>query len=213
MLPFKLDHTGGLKLLFLGAHCDDIEIGCGGTILRLVSEYPVEHIKWVVFTSTVQRQAEAEKSAGYFLENVKNKEIIIRNFKDGILPQQALEVKDYFEEIKKMFKPDITFTHYRKDLHQDHRLINELTWNTFRDHLILEYEIQKYDGDLGNPGFFVPVDDKTAKRKAQAILKYFTSQTSKHWFDEDTFLALMRIRGMEAATRYAEAFYMRKAIL
>jgi len=213
MLPLKLNNTGGLKLLFLGAHCDDIEIGCGGTILKLADEYPVEHVQWVVFTSTPQRKEEAENSAAYFLENVKSRDIIIRDFKDGILPQQALEVKNYFEEIKKRYTPDVIFTHYRKDLHQDHRLINELTWNTFRDHLILEYEIQKYDGDLGNPGLFVRVHDNTAKRKVHAILKYFVSQTSRHWFDEEAFLALMRIRGMEAATRYAEAFYLRKAVL
>lgn len=213
MLPFKLQTTRGLKLTFLGAHCDDIEIGCGGTVLRLIAEYPIDHVQWIVFTSTAERQPEAEKSAAHFLEGIESRDIIIKNFKDTHLPQQAGEVKDYFEEVKKGFNPDIVFTHYREDLHQDHRLINELTWNTFRNHLILEYEIQKYDGDLGHPGLFVTLDERTTKRKVEALLKYYISQSSKHWFDSDTFLSLMRIRGLESASRYAEAFYMRKGVL
>ncbi|HET9486131.1 MAG TPA: PIG-L deacetylase family protein [Chryseosolibacter sp.] len=213
MLPLKFSNATGLKLLFLGAHCDDIEIGCGGSILKIIKQYPVEHIQWVVFTSTPARRKEAERSAEYFLKGVKGKEIVVRDFSDGILPQQAGEVKSYFEMIKKAYDPDIVFTHYRQDLHQDHRLINELTWNTFRNHFILEYEIQKYDGDLGRPSFFVPIDEDTATCKVQAILEYFITQSTKHWFDQETFLALMRIRGLESATRYAEAFYMRKGIL
>lgn len=213
MFPFEFRKGVGLKLLLLGAHCDDIEIGCGASILRLTREYPIEHVQWIVFTSTAQRQAEAKESAAFFLQDVKQKSIVVNDFKDGILPQQAGDVKDYFEQIKRDLKPDIIFTHYRNDLHQDHRLINELTWNTFRNQLILEYEIQKYDGDLGNPSFFIPVDEQTAKRKTKAILEFFGSQSGKHWFDEETFLALMRLRGMESATRYAEAFYMRKGIL
>lgn len=212
MLPFRLNSSAGLKLLFLGAHCDDIEIGCGGTVLRLAAEYPVEQVKWIVFTSTEERRREAEESAGSFLKDVPHRDITIAKFSDSLLPHQAADVKTFFEEIKKAFSPDVVFTHYRNDLHQDHRLINELTWNTFRNHLILEYEIQKYDGDLGNPSFFVPIDEEKAQRKVTAILEHFASQRSKHWFDRETFMSLMRIRGMESASRYAEAFYLRKAI-
>ena len=213
MLPFKLDKKGPLNLLFLGAHCDDIEIGCGGTVLRLTKEHEIKHVRWIVFTSTAERRAEADRCAQIFLQNVKSKSIIIKDFKDGVLPQQRGEVKNYFEEIKATYQPDVIFTHYRHDLHQDHRLINELTWNTFRNHLILEYEIQKYDGDVGNPCLFVPVEQEIAEQKVRALLDCFVSQSAKHWFDRETFLALMRIRGVESSTRYAEAFYLRKATL
>jgi LmbE family N-acetylglucosaminyl deacetylase len=214
MLPFNLGQRSGvLRILCLGAHCDDIEIGGGGTIMRLSEEYETR-IKWFVFTSTPERAAEAKKSAGYFLQSSRAKEVIVKDFKDGVLPQAIDEVKGLFENLKE-FTPDIIFTHYRNDLHQDHRLLAELTWNTFRDHLILEYEIPKYDGDLGHPNLFVPLDQRLADKKAQAILDNFPSQNSKQWFDKETFLALMRIRGLECAskTRYAEAFYLRKSIV
>lgn len=213
MLPLKLVNGTGLRLLFIGAHCDDIEIGCGGTLLRMIREYAVDHIQWIIFTSVPARKEEARRSAAYFLRNVKSKEIIIRDFKDTVLPQQALDVKNYFNEIKSTYEPDLIFTHYRNDMHQDHRLLNELTWNTFRNHFILEYEIQKYDGDLANPSFFVPLDEETVKAKVDALLEYYPSQSGKHWFDRETFYALMRIRGLESATHYAEAFYMRKGVL
>jgi len=215
MLPFKLgNRQDGLRLLCLGAHCDDIEIGCGGTILRLSEEYKNLQLKWVVFSSTPERSKEAKKSAEHFLETFSKKEVIIRNFKDGFLPYVAEEVKTFFEALKE-FQPDIVFTHYRNDLHQDHRLLSELTWNTFRDHLILEYEIPKYDGDLGHPNFFVPLEAEVVENKVQSILDYFPSQASKQWFDEETFFSLMRIRGLECAskTRYAEAFYIRKSMV
>ena len=215
MLPLKLgNRQEGLRLLFLGAHCDDIEIGCGGTILRLSNEYKIQEVKWIVFTSTSERSIEAKKSAGYFLENYNDKEVVIKNFKDGFLPVAGAEVKNYFEELKQI-KPDIIFTHYRNDLHQDHRFLSELTWNTFRDHLILEYEIPKYDGDLDHPNFFVPLENTLAEKKIETIVDCYPSQRSKQWFDKETFYALMRIRGLECATktRYAEAFYVRKSIL
>ncbi|ELR71638.1 hypothetical protein C900_02446 [Fulvivirga imtechensis AK7] len=213
MLPLRFNQRSGLKILCLGAHCDDIEIGCGGTLLKMVNEYAIDHVKWIIFTSTNDRAEEAMKSAEYFLMDVARKEIIIKKFKDTVLPQQALKVKDYFEQVRKTYQPDIIFTHYRNDLHQDHRLLNELTWNTFRDQFILEYEIQKYDGDLGNPGLYVPLDDKIVNKKVRAILDNYSSQRSRHWFDEETFYALMRLRGVESASKYAEAFYMRKGIL
>lgn len=201
----------GLKLLFLGAHCDDIEIGCGGTILRLIMEKRVKEILWVVFTSNEQRKNEALKSADYFLPDISSKKIVVKDFKDGFLPYSAVAVKDYFEELKP-FNPDVIFTHCRHDLHQDHRLVNELTWNTFRSHFILEYEIPKYDADLGQPNFFVPVEKSVVDKKIKVLQTAFPSQLGKQWFDEETFLSLLRIRGVECAsvTRYAEAFYVRK---
>lgn len=204
----------GLKVLCLGAHCDDIEIGCGGTIMRLTRECKIQHLKWVVFTSSDERKAEAEKSAEYFTEKCNEKEVIVKKFKDGFLPYKAEEIKGLFEELKP-FNPDIIFTHYRYDLHQDHRMVCELTWNTFRNHLIFEYEIPKYDGDFGTPNCFVVLDSEIVKKKIKAVMDYFKSQKSKQWFDEETFFSLMRIRGIESAspTKYAEAFYARKWIM
>jgi LmbE family N-acetylglucosaminyl deacetylase len=208
------DRTGGLKILCLGAHCDDIEIGCGGTIIRLVEEYEIRQLKWIVFTSSEERADEARRSAESFMKECKEKEIIIKKFKDGFLPYEAEKIKNLFEELK-AFDPDIIFTHYRNDLHQDHRTICELTWNTFRTHQIFEYEIPKYDGDLSSPNFFVTLNKEVAKSKVDIITKCFQSQAGKQWFDKDTFFAMMRIRGIESAspTKFAEGFYVRKSIL
>lgn len=213
MLPLSFQQKG-LKVLCLGAHCDDIEIGCGGTVMRLTEEYPGLNAKWVVFTSDPEREREARESADHFLEKASSRDVVILNYRDGFLPYEGVGVKTFFEEIK-AFKPDLIFTHFRHDLHQDHRFICDLTWNTFRDHFILEYEIPKYDGDLGNPNFFVPLDSATADRKIAALQQYFPSQSGKHWFDQDTFSSMMRIRGLESVSRsrYAEGFYLRKAVL
>lgn len=202
-----------LNILCLGAHCDDIEIGCGGTLLGLLNKYAVDHIKWVTFSSNEVREKESRESAMFFLQGASTKEIIIKNWKDGFLPFYAIEVKDFFEELKKDFSPDIIFTHYRNDRHQDHRLISDMTWNTWRNHLILEYEIPKYDGDIGNPNFFIPLSEELLRKKTQIILESFKSQNEKHWFDESTFFFLPRFRGMESAEKYSEAFYARKLIL
>jgi LmbE family N-acetylglucosaminyl deacetylase len=213
MLTFDLSTAQKpLNLLLLGAHCDDIEIGCGATILRLANEHKIEHVKWVVLTSTEERKKEARESAEHFLKDIPSKEIIIYDFQDTILSEYRLEVKKTLELCKKNFSPDIIFTHHRHDLHQDHSLISELTWNIFRNHLILEYEIPKYDGDLSKPNFFVTVDEAFVSKKIQALLKYYPSQQVKHWFDRETFISLMRIRGLEIAspTRYAEAFHVKK---
>ena len=156
---FKKTDEGSLKILCIGAHSDDIEIGCGGSILRLLSEYEDVEIHWVVLGSSGKRDKEALSSANKFLKNAKNKNIIINNFRDSFFPYMGGEIKKFFEKIRKKVSPDIVFTHYRHDLHQDHRLVSELTWNTFRDHLILEYEIMKYDGDIGVPNFFVHLDE------------------------------------------------------
>ncbi|MBR8837223.1 MAG: PIG-L family deacetylase [Stigonema ocellatum SAG 48.90 = DSM 106950] len=203
------------KILCLGAHCDDIEIGCGGTLLKLIENYKNVILYWVVFSSNEQRLQEATESANLLLKEVQAKKIIIKNFRDGFLPFHGIEVKECFEQLKQEFAPDIIFTHYREDRHQDHRLISDLTWNTFRNHLILEYEIPKYDGDLGIPNFFVHLDEALCRRKIQYILDAFQTQNNKQWFTEETFRSILRIRGIEsnAPSKYAEAFYCRKIVL
>lgn len=203
-----------LTILCLGAHSDDIEIGCGGTILRLLTEYNNIEVHWVVFGSSGIRNTEAFESANKFLVNSKKKNIIVENFKDGFFPYSGQEIKTFFETLKHTIQPDIIFTHYRHDLHQDHRLISELTWNTFRDHLILEYEIMKYDGDIGNPNFFVQLDDALCQKKVTHILESFKSQSNHHWFSKEAFFALLRLRGIECnAEHYAEGFYCRKIVI
>jgi LmbE family N-acetylglucosaminyl deacetylase len=215
MLRIGVQHvTPPLRsILCLGAHCDDIEIGCGGTILKLLNDRPDLHVTWVVFSSDRVRRVEALKSAAAFLSTAND--VRVGNFLDGFLPSNSKELKEQFEELKKAISPDLVFTHYRHDLHQDHRLISDLTWQTFRDHLILEYEIPKYDGDLGSPNVFVHLDEGVCRRKASTILSCFETQTSKRWFAEDLFMALLRLRGMEcnAETTYAEAFYCRKLVV
>jgi LmbE family N-acetylglucosaminyl deacetylase len=211
-LPEK--NSGPLKILCLGSHSDDIEIGCGGTILRLLSRPQEIEVAWVVFGSSNKRDQEARDSAARFLAQTKNKNVVVKNFRDGFFPFEGAQIKDCFEELKAV-SPDLIFTHNRKDAHQDHRLIAELTWNTFRSHLILEYEIPKYDGDMGQPNLFVPLDQEIYEKKVRYIVEAFETQRSKQWFGKDTFLALMRLRGMEcvAPSGYAEAFYCRKLVL
>jgi LmbE family N-acetylglucosaminyl deacetylase len=204
-----------LRLLCLGAHSDDIEIGCGATILTLAaSRRPVE-ICWVVFSSDRDREKEARVSAALFTKGIKQQRVIIKNFRNGFFPYVGSEIKEFFEELKLEFSPDLILTHCRHDLHQDHRTLCELTWNTFRNHLILEYEIPKYDGDLGSPNFFVPVEQRIGRRKVDNLCRAFGTQRSKHWFTPDTFEALMRLRGMESCspTKFAEGFYARKLVM
>lgn len=206
---------GGLSLLCLGAHGDDIEIGCGGTVLRLLDEVPDLSVTWIVFSADETRSGEARGSAGSFLEKAKHKTVVVRDFRDGFFPYIGAEIKEFFESMKKEIHPDLIFTHYRHDLHQDHRLISDLTWNTFRDAMILEYEIVKYDGDLGNPNFFVQLSDEVCRGKVGRILSHYKSQAYRGWFTEDSFYSLLRIRGIEsnASHKYAEAFYCRKGVL
>jgi LmbE family N-acetylglucosaminyl deacetylase len=203
------------KILCLGSHADDIEIGCGGTIIKLNRQITGTCCKWIVFSANETRGNEALHSASFFLKDCAAKQIHIENFRDGFFPFQGVEIKEYFECLKLEFDPDIIFTHYRHDLHQDHRLISDLTWNTFRHHLILEYEIPKYDGDIGVPNFFVHLDKDIWQKKIERVLYNFPSQDDKRWFTGDVFRAFMRLRGMEscAPSRYAEAFYARKIIL
>jgi LmbE family N-acetylglucosaminyl deacetylase len=217
MIQLSLDGSAraGLKILCLGSHSDDIEIGCGGTVLRLAEQYPASTFYWVVFSAAGDRGIEAKSAAERFTSSAHLAGPVLKIFPDGFLPFVGSEVKAVFEELKKEFSPDLIFTHNRKDAHQDHRLVAELTWNTFRNHLILEYEIPKYDGDLGQPSFFVPLERETCQNKVQFIMDAFKSQHSKRWFQPETFFSLMRLRGMEcnAPSEYAEAFYCRKLML
>ena len=207
--------AGELEILCLGSHSDDIEIGCGGTILRLAGQYPGCAFHWVVFSASGVRAAEAQRAAELFVGPTGLRGPLLKTFPGGFMPFVGAEVKAVFEELKQAVSPDLIFTHNRKDAHQDHRLIGELTWNTFRDHLILEYEIPKYDGDLGQPNLFAPLQPEVFQKKVRYIIEVFQSQHTKRWFQEDTFLSLMRLRGMEcnAPSGYAEAFYCRKLVL
>jgi LmbE family N-acetylglucosaminyl deacetylase len=217
MIRLNLPATAKDKLdvLCLGCHSDDIEIGCGGTILRLAEQYPDCKFHWVVFSAIGPREQEARHAASLFVKSENIKGPILKTFPDGFMPFVGGEVKTIFEELKKTISPDLVFTHYGKDAHQDHRQISELTWNTFRDHLILEYEIPKYDGDLGRPNFFVPLEPTHYEKKVQFLMEAFSTQRSKRWFQKETFLGLMRLRGMEcnSPSGYAEAFYSRKVVL
>jgi LmbE family N-acetylglucosaminyl deacetylase len=214
-LNFNMVNGGALKVLCLGAHSDDIEIGCGGTILRLMEEYPECTFYWVVFSAIGVRKAEAKRGAESFVGTKRLVSAQFKDFRDGFMPFAGSDVKDTFEELKQTVSPDLIFTHNRQDAHQDHRLISELTWNTFRNHFILEYEIPKYDGDLGQPSVFVPLASEMCQTKVHYLMDSFQSQRNKGWFEENTFFSLMRLRGMEcnAPTGYAEAFYCRKLVL
>ena len=207
-------HGSTHRILCLGAHSDDIEIGCGGTILELLRTHRNLEFHWVVFSSGAQRDREARRSAQLFLKGAKRKSIDVLNFRNGFFPFEGTKIKEFFEDLKSRTSPDLILTHLRSDLHQDHRTINQLTWNTWRNHLILEYEIPKYDGDLGAPNFFVPFDRKIRDRKVSYLLRCFGTQRDKQWFTEDTFEGLMRIRGIEANSpgKFAEAFYSRKLV-
>ncbi len=214
MRKLKIDFAKNdrLKVLVIGAHSDDIEIGCGGTILRLVEEYPRIEFKWIVLCGNKQRQNEARRSARDFTAGRKMT-ILTKGYRDTFLPYQGLKVKSFFETLKS-FDPDLVLTHYRDDLHQDHRIVSQFTWNTFRRHLILEYEIPKYDGDLGVPNLFIPLSPAHARKKSALLHKHFATQRDRHWFHEDTFLGLMRLRAVESReSEHAEAFYARKIIV
>jgi LmbE family N-acetylglucosaminyl deacetylase len=208
-------NSGALQVLCLGCHSDDIEIGCGGTVLKLAVQYPDSNFHWVVFSAVGVREAEAKHAAELFVAPSQLKGPFLKSFPDGFMPFVGAEVKAAFEEMKRTISPDLIFTHNRKDAHQDHRLIAELTWNTFRDHFILEYEIPKYDGDMGQPNVFIPLETALCEKKIAYLMAAFQSQQQKRWFDPETFRSLMRLRGMEcnASSGYAEAFYCRKLVI
>ena len=212
MIEFPL--PAKCRVLCLGAHSDDIEIGCGGTLLKLARECEQLELLWVVFSAEGARRREAMASAKSFLGSAVTIRLRVEKFRASYFPFQAEPIKDVFESLKP-FEPDVVFTHYRDDRHQDHRILSDLTWNTFRNHLILEYEIPKYDGDLGAPNLFVRLQKQQARKKARHVCEHFQTQGNKHWFSEDTFLGLMRLRGIECASPsgYAEAYYCRKFVV
>jgi LmbE family N-acetylglucosaminyl deacetylase len=215
MQPLGLDLKPGqpLRLLCLGAHCDDIEIGCGATVLRLLERHPRTLVRWVVFTGSTPRQAEARSAADRLLAAAGEARVDLLSHRESFLPQAWGAVKEAFERIKADFAPTLILTHAVADHHQDHRVVAELTWNTFRNHLILEYEIPKYEGDIGNPNLFVPVERGDAEAKVATLMECFASQHGRHWFDPATFLGLMRRMGCNAPSGYAEAFTVRKMVL
>jgi LmbE family N-acetylglucosaminyl deacetylase len=202
-------------ILCIGAHSDDIEIGCGGTLLKLLAQRPELEVHWVVFSADGIREEEAHASAEAMLAPAAKKQIVLHQFRDTCFPFAGLEIKEQFRQLQANVSPDLIFTHRLEDRHQDHRLLAELTWNAFRNHLVLEYEIPKYEGDLGQPNFFVPLDKDICREKVEHIVKHFPSQQQKPWFTADTFQALLRLRGVEcnAPAGFAEAFTCRKVVL
>jgi LmbE family N-acetylglucosaminyl deacetylase len=212
-LPAGIDTP--LRLLCIGAHADDIEIGCGGLILSLLAERKHVEVDWVVFSGSADRHREARCAAAMFLDGAARTNVVLKTFRDGFFPYEGAAIKEEFEKLKSDVAPTLVLTHYRDDRHQDHRVLSDLTWNTFRNHWILEYEIPKFDGDLGSPNCFVPLSATIAAKKVEYLEKAFGSQRDKHWFAADTFNSLMRLRGMEcrSSTAYAEAFYARKIMI
>ena len=206
---------GRLKLLCIGAHSDDLEIGCGGTILTWLKSMPAVEVTWVVLCAQGARASEARLSARAMLRHAHSSNVLIANFRDGFLPSQYVEVKEYFESLKSQFDPDVVLTHWLQDRHQDHRFVAELTWNTWRNHLVLEYEIPKYEGDLVTPTVYVPVPKSLVDRKLNHLQRFFSSQRSKDWFSDDTFRGLMRLRGLESRSDsgFAEGFHARKIVI
>lgn len=204
-----------LDVLCLGAHSDDIEIGAGATLLTMIERGIRLEVHWCVLSGSDEREREARASAAEFLVGADRASIETLPFKDGFFPQQGEAIKSWFEELKGRVNPDVILTHYRDDAHQDHQLVSRLTWNTFRQHSILEYEIPKWDGDFGQPNAYAAASARTVERKIELLNKHFGSQRSKHWFDAEVFRGLARIRGMEcrAPEFYAEAFFVRKFII
>jgi LmbE family N-acetylglucosaminyl deacetylase len=203
------------RVLCLGAHSDDLEIGCGGTLCRIIEGSRDVVVRWHVFSAAAERRREAERSATRFLEGARDATVHMNDFRESYFPEQWAAIKDVFETIKAEFEPDVVLTHWRDDRHQDHRVLSDLAWNTFRSHAILEYEIPKYDGDLGNPNIYVALDEALCRRKVDAIMDCFQTQRGRHWFTEDVFWGLLRLRGMECGprARYAEAFFGRKLVV
>lgn len=216
VLPVTLgDERRALNVLCLGAHSDDIEIGCGGSLLRLLAEYPGSNVHWVVFASTPEREREARDSAAAFSAGAGQCTVVVHSFRESFFPAQWSEIKQAMEEVRKAFSPDLVLTHRLEDVHQDHRVLAELTWNTFRNHLIWQYEIAKYEGDLGKPNLYVPLTRATADRKVELLHHHFPTQKSRTWFSADTFHGLMSLRAIEcnAPEGRAEAFHVRKLVI
>jgi LmbE family N-acetylglucosaminyl deacetylase len=205
-----------LSVLCLGAHSDDIEIGAGGTLLTWLAQGLKLDVFWCVLSGGQDvREAEARASASDFLQGAASAQVKVMPFKNSFFPSQEHEIKPWFESLKSWANPDLILTHRRDDLHQDHREVCRHTWATFRDHVILEYEIPKWDGDLGQPNLYVPLTAEVLQRKIDLLVAHFGTQRGKDWFDEETFRGLARLRGMEsrAPEHYAEAFFARKLVL
>lgn len=217
MLRLKLDFVGKkpFELLCLGAHSDDLEIGCAGTVLQLLQRHRRVNVTWAVLSATGERAREAHRSARVLLRGASKAQILLGGHTDGHFPSEFKQIKSHFEDLKRNVEPDLILTHRIEDRHQDHRLAAELTWQTWRDHLILEYEIPKYEGDLVQPNLYVPLAAVTAGRKVRHLMRYFGSQRGRSWFRPETFNALMQLRGIEcrAVDGLAEGFYMRKAVI
>ena len=202
-----------LRVLCLGAHCDDIDIGCGGTLLRLLEERERVEVTWVVFSGTPERLAELRASAARFLQKAARAEVIAHEFRDAFFPAQYAQIKEAFRALQKSVQPDLVFTHERADLHQDHRIVSELTWNAYRNHTVLEYEIPKYDGGLTTPNAYVRLDTRQVEEKVRLLMESYASQRHKPWFTPETFRALLRLRGIECASEWAEGFHANKLCL
>lgn len=212
-LPLTFPHRGGsLRVLCLGAHPDDIEIGCGAAILELVRQ--AADVRWAVFSGDGRRAEEAARSARLFLGADAGRRLVLHTFRDGYFPAQFAAIKEACEALAVTFPPDLVFTHFRGDRHQDHRMLSDLAWNTFRRHVILEYEIPKWDGDLSTPNLYAPVSARAARRKVAILTRAFASQRGKDWFSDEVFFGLMRLRGMECRSRsgFAEAFFGHKLV-
>jgi LmbE family N-acetylglucosaminyl deacetylase len=217
MLPLALAHATHrpLRILCLGAHSDDLEIGCGGAVLHWLRRHRRTEVSWVVLSAPGKRADEAKRSAATLLAGAARTRVVLGPFTDGRFPAEFREIKAFVEDLKRTMRPDLILTHRLEDRHQDHRVTAEITWQTWRDHLVLEYEIPKYEGDLGQPNFYVPLTRTLAARKVRHLLRHFGSQRSRDWFRKETFESLLRLRGMEcrAPTGLAEGFHVRKAIL
>jgi LmbE family N-acetylglucosaminyl deacetylase len=215
VIELKLGRAGApLSILCLGAHSDDIEIGCAATLLALLEDHPGSRVAWAVFSGSAARADEARASAAALLAAAASRELRVHAFRESYFPSEWAAIKARFDELGAL-APDVVFTHHSGDKHQDHRVISELTWNTFRNQLVLEYEIPKFDGDLGSPQVFHAASEALVRRKCEHLREHFPSQRSRAWFDDDLFRGLMRIRGVEcqSPTRFAEAFYVRKLLL
>lgn len=218
MRPLTITSGSGrqrLNILCLGAHCDDIDIGCGGALLVLLGRYRTTDVTWVIFSAHGEREKELRRSARRFLRKATASRIVTRNYRDGFMPAHFTAIKEDFESLRGLPQPDVIFTHRRDDRHQDHRLIAELTWNTYRNHLILEYEVAKYEGDLTPPSAYVGLTPAEVERKIRILLDSYPTQRKKHWFTADTFRGLMRLRGIEsgAESGWAEGFHASKLLL
>lgn len=203
------------RILCIGAHCDDIEIGCGGTLLHMQASGQKPIIDWIVLTGEEARQTESRSAMELLVNPTCRGDLLFGGFPDSRLPTVYGAVKEFFSSLRGRPRPDMIFCHYRDDAHQDHRLVSEVVWGAYRDHLVLEYEIVKWDGDLGRPNAYVPLEREILDRKLEVLMGVYGSQRGKDWFTEDTFLAMSRLRGVEcrSPSGHAEAFHVRKFVL